>query len=150
MMEEPQLNNFRQALSYGIRSIVSYVKALRTKAIGWWQAVDPQPKRFLLLGLGASIVLMVVIFAIWKIPQQQLAPLKAKIQRERNSLQPHERLKLEHDARKLENDARTTLVQTVGGAVLLIGLVLTWRSIRATERNLQITQQTATNNRWSP
>jgi hypothetical protein len=38
------------------------------------------------------------------------------------------------------------LVQAVGGAALLIGLIFTWRSIRATERNLLIAQETAAKN----
>jgi hypothetical protein len=120
-----------------------FVKDLRTRAIQGWQK-----HKKLLLGLGVSVALIMAFFFVIWVPHRQAAPFKAKIQRERQSLSPpspNERLKLEHEARKLENDARTTIVQAVGGAALLIGLLFTWRSIRATERNLQITQQNATN-----
>jgi type II secretory pathway component PulM len=49
--------------------------------VKWWHAVDPRYKK-LLLGLGISLLLMIAILGIWKLPQRQLAPLKAKIQRE--------------------------------------------------------------------
>jgi hypothetical protein len=86
------------------------------------------------------MVLIVVILAVWKIPQRQLAPLKAKIQRERNSLQPQDRLKLESDARKLQNDARTALIQAIGGLALLIGLYFTAKTLRTTQEG-QITDR---------
>jgi pentapeptide repeat protein len=145
MMEEPQPNDFRRTLSHGIQSISSGLGALTTRASRWWQTLAPQRQK-LLLGLGGAMVLILVVFMVVEIPHRQAAPLKAKIQRERTSLPPHERLKLEHDARKLENDARTTLIQAIGGTVLLIGLFFTWRSIRVTERNLQLTQNTALRN----
>jgi type II secretory pathway component PulM len=132
MLEESQANNLRQTLSLGIQSILTHFEGITTRAIRWWQTLDPQYKK-LLLGLGVSIVLIVAILAVWKIPQRQLAPLKAKIQRERNSLQPQDRLKLEHDARKLESDARTALIQAVGGLALLIGLYFTAKAWRTTQ-----------------
>jgi hypothetical protein len=114
------------------------IEGLITKAVRWWQTLKP-PYQKLLLGLGWAIVLIGVVFMVVEIPHRQAAPLKAKIQRERDSLQPHDRLKLEHDA-------RTALIQGLGGAALLIGLLFTWRSLRATERNLQITQDTSAKN----
>jgi hypothetical protein len=107
----------------------------------WWYEY-----RTLLKVIGGAMVLIGAVYAVVEIPHRQAAPLKAKIQRERDSLPPHERLKLEHDARKLEHDARTALIQGLGGAALLISLLFTWRSIRVTERNLQITQDTAAKN----
>jgi hypothetical protein len=133
-MEEPQRDQLRQVLSHSIENILGRPEALTrtTRAIRWWQYRTPQQKK-LLLGLGVGMALIVAILAIWKIPQWQLAPLKAKIQRERNSLQPQDRLKLEYDARKLENDARTTLLQAVGGLALLIGLYFTAKTWRTTQ-----------------
>jgi Pentapeptide repeats (8 copies) len=139
MMEEPQLNDLRETPFRGIQRILSQPKSLGTRTIRWWQTLNPQHKK-LLLGLGVSMVLIVVILAVWKIPQRQLEPLKAKIQRERNSLQPQDRLKLEHDARKLENDARTTLIQAVGGLALLIGLYFTAKTWHTTQEG-QVTDR---------
>jgi Pentapeptide repeats (8 copies) len=86
------------------------------------------------------MILIVVILAIWKIPQRQLVPLKTKIQRERGDLKALERLQLEHDARKLENDARTTLVQAFGGLALLIGFYFTAKTWRTTQEG-QVTDR---------
>jgi uncharacterized protein YjbI with pentapeptide repeats len=98
----------------------------------WWQAAGSRPKK-LFIGLGVGTALIIVAGLVWWIPQRQLAPLKAEIQRERGSLKPEERLRLEHDARRLENDARTTLVQAFGGLALLIGIywsARTWQTMR--------------------
>jgi hypothetical protein len=138
-VEEPQLDALRQTLAHDIQSIWSHFEALTVRAIGWWQSLDPQHKK-LLKGLGVILILLLVVLAVWKIPQRQLAPLKAKIQRERNSLQPQDRLKLEHDARKLENDARTALLQAVDGLALLIGLYFTARTWRTNQEG-QITDR---------
>jgi hypothetical protein len=138
-MEERRPHYLSQTLSHTITSILTRIEGLITRAIRWWEILDPQHKK-LLLGLGASIVLIMVSLAIWKIPERQLAPLKAKIQRERNSLQPQDRLKFEHDARKLENDARTALIQAVGGLALLIGLYFTAKTWRTTQEG-QVTDR---------
>jgi type II secretory pathway component PulM len=78
-VEEPQLDALRQTLAHGIQSIWSHFEALTVRAIGWWQSLDPQHKK-LLKGLGVILILLLVVLAVWKIPQRQLAPLKAKIQ----------------------------------------------------------------------
>ena len=139
MMEELRPNDLRQTLSRGVQDTLSHLKAVGTRAIRWWQTLEPQYKK-LLLGLGASVVLLVVILAVWKIPQRQLAPLKAKIQRERGTLRPPERLKLEHDARKLEHDVRTAMVQALGGVLVVIGLIFTAKTWLTT-REGQITDR---------
>jgi hypothetical protein len=139
MMEEPQPNHLRHAPSHSIRNILSYPQAFTTRTMRWWQTLDSQHQK-VLLSLGVGMILIVVILAVWKIPQRQLAPLKAKIQRERNNLQPQDRLKLEHDARKLENDARTALIQAVGGLVLFISLYFTAKAWRTAQEG-QITDR---------
>jgi hypothetical protein len=140
MILQTYLNYLRQTLSHSLQGIWSHLNALRTTAIKWWQVVYSQHKK-LLLGFGVSILLIIGLLVVWKILQRQLAPLKAKIQRERNTIQsPQDRLKLEHDARKLENDARTALLQAVGGLALLIGLYFTARTWRTTQEG-QITDR---------
>lgn len=44
------------------------------------------------------------------------------------------------DLIQAENSARATLVQTIGGAILLISLLFTWRTLHATLENLEVTQ----------
>jgi uncharacterized protein YjbI with pentapeptide repeats len=92
-----------------------------------WHTLPLELKAVLLL-FGASLLLLLII----AVPQWQAASWEGMAERK--------------DLPKLENDARATLVQALGGAALLIGLFFTWRSIRATERNLLITQETAAKN----
>jgi hypothetical protein len=100
------------------------VTYLRTTS---WQALPLQHKA-LVVGLGALLLLLI----IWKVPQWQAARWEGRIE-----------LK---EVAKQESDTRTTVVQAIGGAVLLVGLWLTWRNIRLTEKNIQITQETALRN----
>jgi uncharacterized protein YjbI with pentapeptide repeats len=59
-------------------------------------------------------------------------------------LSSHERILLERDLLQLKNTARTTtwstIAQLIGGVVIATGLYLTWRTVRATERNVALTQ----------
>jgi uncharacterized protein YjbI with pentapeptide repeats len=45
------------------------------------------------------------------------------------------------DRLKAENDLRTTLVQALGGAVVLIGVYFTWRRLSAAERSNEIARE---------
>lgn len=42
---------------------------------------------------------------------------------------------------KAENDLRTTLVQALGGTVLLMGVYFTWRRLSAAERSNEIASE---------
>src|SRR5215212_1617015 len=54
-------------------------------------------------------------------------------------LLPSWAIKLEpKDLLQAENSARLTLVQTIGGAGLLISMLFTWRTMRATVLNVQL------------
>jgi hypothetical protein len=87
-----------------------------------WQILAYQHWKFV-LGIVAVILLAMII----KVPQWQAASWRG---------QPGVELK---DLPKLENDARTTLIQGLGGAVLLIGLYLTLRNLQVTQ-DKQITE----------
>jgi hypothetical protein len=76
---------------------------------------------------GGVLVAAVLLVIIIEVPQQQAASWRG---------QPGVELK---DLPKLENDARTTLIQGLGGAVLLIGLYLTLRNLQLTQ-DRQITE----------
>lgn len=69
----------------------------------------------------------VLLVIIMEVPQQQAASWRG---------QPGVELK---DLPKLENDARATLIQGLGGAVLLIGLYLTLKNLQLTQ-DRQITE----------
>ena len=80
-----------------------------------------------LLVLGGVLLALVLLMIIIKVPQRQAVSWRG---------QPGVELK---DLPKLENDARTTLVQALGGAVLLIGLYFTLRNLQLTQ-DKQITE----------
>jgi uncharacterized protein YjbI with pentapeptide repeats len=89
------------------------------RATSWQTIVSQHWKLFLVI--GAVLVLSI----IWKVPQWQAAGW-------RGQMEPK-------DLAKLQNDARTTLVQSLGGAALLIGLYLTLRNLQLTQ-DKQITE----------
>jgi hypothetical protein len=64
---------------------------------------------------------MLLLFTLWKFPQWYAASWQ--------------RLTDPRDIAKLESDTRTTMVQAVGGMVLLVSLLFTWRNLRMTEEN---------------
>lgn len=90
-----------------------------------------QDKRQSFTGLGLVLILAAVIlpllgYFLWKIPEWYYVDYWALNSKPEDIL-------------KLQNDLRTILVQAVGGAALLVGLLFTWR-------NLKITQETAERN----
>lgn len=81
-----------------------------------------------LLPIVFSLLILVAILYFFGIrPNQQLNDAKG-------ALQPKEFI-------ELKNGIRAGLGQALGGAILLIGLFFTWRNIRATEKNLVISQE---------
>jgi hypothetical protein len=84
-----------------------------------WQVLARRHWR-ILLAMGAVFLLIV----IWKVPQWQAAGWQGLDVK---------------DLAKVQNDARTTLVQALGGAFLLIGLYLTFRNLQLTQ-DRQITE----------
>ena len=85
-----------------------------------WQTIGYRHWK-LFLGIVAVILLMIII----KVPQWQAASWEGLMEPK--------------DLAKLQNDARTTLVQALGGAVLLIGLYFTLKNLQLTQ-DRQITE----------
>jgi hypothetical protein len=109
------------ASSRGLRTIKDMSKKTfdRLRATPWRVLARQHWK--LLLGIVAVFLLIV----IWKVPQWQAAGWQGLIEPK--------------DLAKLQNDARTTLIQGLGGVVLLIGLYLTLRNLQLTQ-DRQITE----------
>ncbi len=82
--------------------------------------------------LGAIGILSLIILVLVVVPKVQVADtnLKAK------------------DRIELENKLRTTLAQILGGAVILVGLFFTWRTVKAREEGLRLSQESLERN-WS-
>ncbi|MBQ1158723.1 pentapeptide repeat-containing protein [Streptomyces sp. A73] len=54
-----------------------------------------------------------------------------------------------HDRLKAVNDVRTTLLQVIGGLVVLIGAYATWRQLRVSQEGLRLTQEGYITDRFS-
>jgi uncharacterized protein YjbI with pentapeptide repeats len=79
------------------------------------------------LALGITLVIAASIWLWWHLPDWQLPPSG-----------PGLSLKDRFD---LEDKMRSTIAQIVGGIVVLIGLLFTWRQLGATRKTLEISQE---------
>lgn len=84
----------------------------------------------------AAIISIILIALIWVFPEWYFAPIQGKV--------------TAGDLLAAKNAARTTLIQGLGGAALLIGLLFTHRNLRITqaiaEQNREIAQRTLESN----
>ena len=78
-----------------------------------------------LLLLGGLVVLGLVGWALWCIPQWQAEHVK----------------EYPYQLAKLTDEYRRTLAQSIVGFFLFVGLYLTWRRIMATEENVRVAQE---------
>jgi hypothetical protein len=116
-------------------------------------------KRWSLLSLVGlvAVALVVAALAVLRLPEypvHQAASLRRSIESaSRADLPIKERLALEKDLLQYETDNRvkiwTTIVQAIGGAALLIGLLFTWRNLRATQLKLDIDREGQLTNRFT-
>jgi uncharacterized protein YjbI with pentapeptide repeats len=120
-------NAVARAGSRGLRTI----KDASRKTLGGMHAM---PWRILarrhkapLLVLGGVLLALFLLMIIIKVPQRQAASWRGQ-----PGIEPK-------DLSKLENDARTTLIQGLGGLVLLLGLYFTLRNLQLTQ-DKQITE----------
>lgn len=80
----------------------------------------------LMLFLGIIALICGIYFFLFYEPTYLLPPWAQELDRK--------------DLIQAENSARATLVQAIGGAILLIGLLFTWRTLAATLENVGLTQ----------
>lgn len=116
-------------------------------------------RRWLLLSLVALVAVGLVVAALTVIrlpeyPAHQAASLRRSIEvASRAGLPMKERLALEKDLLQYETDNRvkiwTAIVQAIGGAALLVGLLFTWRNLRATQLKLDIDREGQLTNRFT-
>jgi uncharacterized protein YjbI with pentapeptide repeats len=97
-----------------------------------WHHVSREPEwiRWLLAGL-AALALVVVLACVFVIPQWLVL---WELGDPARTLSPA-------DKAKAINDVRTTLLQGIGGAVLLVGVYFTYRQVRIGRDQLQIARQ---------
>ena len=103
-----------------------------------------------LVGVGALIVVALCLFVLPPLIAPPRAP-KDLIRLE--DLTEKDRIQFADDRRKLQNDVRAALLQAIGGAALLLGLLFTWQQQRATSGQvtdqLIVTQQGQIGERFS-
>jgi hypothetical protein len=85
--------------------------------------------------VGAGLLLACVLW----FPRLLYRPLTVQ-ELDEAGLQGKERLDAISDRLKLQNDARATLLQGLGGGVVLLGVFFTWRQLRGTQEG-QITDR---------
>ena len=78
------------------------------------------------------MVLGLVVWALWCIPPWQVEQVRVRLDTPEKD---------EYRLATLEDEYRRTLVQSIGGFFLLVGLYLTWRRIVATEKNVSVAQE---------
>ena len=114
-------------------------------------------KRWLVVSLVAVVTGVLLgaaprmVLRLPQYPAHQATLLRQRI--EITSLLPKERLALEKDLLLYETDNRvkiwTAIVQALGGAALLVGLLFTWRNLRATQIKLEIDREAQLTNRFT-
>lgn len=91
------------------------------------------------LRFSARVILMLLPLAIalflWKVPAWQLRELKSQLEAK--------------ETIELETALRTSWAQILGGAVLLVGLYLTWRRIAAAERTVEVSREAQITERFT-
>jgi hypothetical protein len=86
-----------------------------------------------------------LVFSIWlsQYPARQAASLRHHMGTV--ELQPNDRIALEKDITTYETDSRikiwAAIVQALAGLALLLGLLFTWRNLRATQEKLDIDRE---------
>jgi uncharacterized protein YjbI with pentapeptide repeats len=92
--------------------------------------------------------------ALYQEPVHQATVVRqAADQLSTGELSAKDRLSLERDLYAFQADARIKLltlsIQTIGGAVLLLGLIFTWRNLRATLAKLEVDRESQITNRFT-
>jgi uncharacterized protein YjbI with pentapeptide repeats len=91
---------------------------------------------WLLADLAVVAVLLTVVLVL---PALLYPPLSNQ-ELDRDGVTGKDRVQLRNDRLKLQNDARATLLQGLGGAVLLLGAYFTWRQLQIAHQQ-QITER---------
>jgi hypothetical protein len=89
------------------------------------------------LTLAASAALGLLLACVLLFPRLLYPPLTQQVL---NAVAPADRIGVEQTQRKLQNDARTTLLQGLGGAAVLLGVYFTFRQLRIA-RDGQVTER---------
>jgi uncharacterized protein YjbI with pentapeptide repeats len=92
-----------------------------------------------LLGwLLAGLALVAILFAAVLVASRLLYPPLTDRELDRHQVTDgKERIELKREQEKLQNDARGTLLQGLGGAVLVLGAYFTWRQVQTSRTQLQ-------------
>ena len=85
-----------------------------------------------LLGwLGVAGLLGFIVWALLWLPPQQVEQVRERLDKTAD----------EHRLAILEDTYRRTLAQSIGGLLLIVGLYVAWRRVKATEENVRVAQE---------
>ncbi len=76
---------------------------------------------------ATSITILLFLYALWLVPQWQVAHLSMEVS--------------EKEVLALENEYRKTLTQIIGGAFVIFGVYLAWRRVAAAEKTVVVSQE---------
>ena len=107
--------------------------------------------------LLVSVLLLTALPTLLSLPEYPARKAAELLERSRSlsnaGLSGAERLGLEKDLLLYETDQRikiwTAIVQAIGGGALLIGLLFSWRNLRATQLKLDIDRESQLTNRFT-
>jgi uncharacterized membrane protein YfcA len=105
-------------------------------------------KRFvyMLLVIGVGVLL---VTSLIKVPQHQVELLKKQVYAQKtNPLSPSSQI-TPLDIFNAEDRSRQTLATMVGGFLVLVGAYMTWRNVRAAERNTKIAEDKQLTDRFT-
>jgi hypothetical protein len=89
------------------------------------------------IGIMAILVLALMGWAIAVLPASWHPSLTDE---QLNGLAPKDRLDAQNDRRERQDAARTVLLQAIGGAAVLAGLIFTWMQFRADQAHIRADQ----------
>ena len=94
-----------------------------------WNSYSLKEKKKWRQGFYACILFLLIVLALWQIPEIQLGQFSEELELGEEKLL------------RLKNEYRRTIAQIIAGFAIIIGLFFTWKRIRATEEQVSIARE---------
>jgi Pentapeptide repeats (8 copies)/Pentapeptide repeats (9 copies) len=110
--------------------------------------ISKKAKATILIGV-LTLVFTLVLSYQWYRQRQTIGMLEQNIQALPPSVSPGKKIELEKDSITLENNAFSTLVQTVGSLLLFATAYVSFQSLKATQKNVDIAEEKQVTERFT-